>query len=316
MRYAAISDIHGNLPALEAVLKDAREQKVDEYLLVGDYYEDLPFPNETIRTIQSLKNAHIVRGNKENYLRMIENWDPSMKLLDQFAVLNWNFKTIEPKIKEYLNGLPEDLMISDPAGAIIHIFHSSDHIFKGSKLHGLNSIKYSLCMKESSFTHDEYLEYVNRYLQDDNELNTILTNTPEGIYIFGHSHLQWHVRLAGKLIINPGSCGFSADFDNRAKYTILDSSDGVFKIEERAVEYDVEQTIRQLRESSLYNAAPVWSDIMIEQLKTGRDHVSFFLNALKNFADPLIETKHPFSNQVWRTAAEVWYNDKELFRRK
>ena len=50
MRYAIFSDIHGNLPALQAALCDAKGYSVDKYLFLGDYIRDFPWPNEVVET--------------------------------------------------------------------------------------------------------------------------------------------------------------------------------------------------------------------------------------------------------------------------
>ena len=53
-RTAILSDIHGNLPALEAVLADARGQSIDRYVLLGDYVFDLPWSNEVCQALMAL----------------------------------------------------------------------------------------------------------------------------------------------------------------------------------------------------------------------------------------------------------------------
>ena len=68
MRFAIISDIHGNLPALDAVLEDTKRNDIDEYIFVGDYCLSNPFPNECIQRMRDLDKKHIVRGNEEKYL--------------------------------------------------------------------------------------------------------------------------------------------------------------------------------------------------------------------------------------------------------
>ena len=68
MRYAIISDIHGNEPALKTVLEDAKSRNVEGYIVVGDYCLSNPYPNECITTIKHLENAYIIRGNEESYL--------------------------------------------------------------------------------------------------------------------------------------------------------------------------------------------------------------------------------------------------------
>ena len=68
MRYAVISDIHGNYPALKAVLADAGTQGTDTYLLLGDYTVVFPWVNEVTETIRGLKPSFVIRGNGEDYL--------------------------------------------------------------------------------------------------------------------------------------------------------------------------------------------------------------------------------------------------------
>jgi len=72
MRYAIISDIHGNLHALQAVLKDIRESNINKYIFVGDYFGDLPYPNEVTDIIKVLNKKYIVSGNKEGYLTNLQ----------------------------------------------------------------------------------------------------------------------------------------------------------------------------------------------------------------------------------------------------
>lgn len=67
MKYAVISDIHGNLEALKTVLSDAEAQRVDGYILLGDYCLSNPEPDACVTRIRNLPNAHVIRGNEERY---------------------------------------------------------------------------------------------------------------------------------------------------------------------------------------------------------------------------------------------------------
>ena len=62
-------DIHGNLPALERVLRDAGELDIDRWLLGGDYGTPSPWPDETLARLKELPNATWIRGNGERWLR-------------------------------------------------------------------------------------------------------------------------------------------------------------------------------------------------------------------------------------------------------
>ena len=68
MKYAVISDIHGNLSALQAVLADARRQGIIRYLFAGDYCISGPRPDECITVLREIPGAVIIRGNEEKYL--------------------------------------------------------------------------------------------------------------------------------------------------------------------------------------------------------------------------------------------------------
>ena len=77
MRFAIISDIHGNLPALNAVLADAEKNGADSYIFVGDYCLSNPYPDECITRIRELKNKYVIRGNEERYLENLVGKDQS-----------------------------------------------------------------------------------------------------------------------------------------------------------------------------------------------------------------------------------------------
>ena len=62
-------DIHGNLDALDAVLDDADDARVDRWLLGGDYGTPSPWPEETLARLRELPNATWIRGNGERWLR-------------------------------------------------------------------------------------------------------------------------------------------------------------------------------------------------------------------------------------------------------
>ena len=72
MKYAVISDIHGNDIALSNVIRDAKKHGVDAWIFAGDYCIDAPWPKEVIETLQSMENAFIVRGNEEKLLHIPE----------------------------------------------------------------------------------------------------------------------------------------------------------------------------------------------------------------------------------------------------
>ena len=104
--------------------------------------------------------------------------------------------------------------------------------------------------------------------------------------IFGHSHIQWSYQSTdGKtILINPGSCGLPMDgVMGSIPYTILDISDtGNIIAEERRIPFDMEEYIDILVKSDQFVKANVWSKIIIQELRTAREHMFYFLRLRRN----------------------------------
>ena len=97
MRLAILADIHANLPALEAVLADARQNPVDGFIVAGDHITGGPHPNETMGALRSLENCWMIRGNMDDYLLKYANgtapaeWRTSR----QWATLRWSQQRLD-----------------------------------------------------------------------------------------------------------------------------------------------------------------------------------------------------------------------------
>jgi predicted phosphodiesterase len=93
-------DIHGNLPALEAVLDEAGD--VDRWLLGGDYGTPSPWPLETLERLQALPNATWIRGNGERWLREPPSDRPEVaEVYERFGA------EVPEDVEEWLYRLPE-----------------------------------------------------------------------------------------------------------------------------------------------------------------------------------------------------------------
>jgi hypothetical protein len=128
---------------------------------------------------------------------------------------------------------------------------------------------------------------------------------PDGIYVFGHTHVQWHVRSGGKLFINPGSCGLPLDGVNAAAYTILDEAgDGCAF--ERRVPYGVEAFGSDIRNSSLYGKAAAWCDLANRERLTAFEHVEFFLRFAQAYAKETGDHIRPYTARTWSGAYDAF----------
>ena len=267
MKYAIISDIHGNYPALGAVLADVKAQGADKYLLLGDYASGYTFCNEVVEAIRGLENAVIIGGNHEGFLRKIQE-DPA-SVDDRSQLIYWCYDNLTADNLGFLMGLPEMATVSDVNGDI-RLNHSISAFFQWP-----NVLKFfhSVCFREiyvqTPISHSERLKLARDEVLANAGAMAEIEVLPKGVYLFGHNHIQFHMEYNGRLFINPGACGEPLDGECSAAYTLLE--DGW--VTERRVKYDIGKTIDGLRQSS-YNTEgnQRWLQLRAENIETGLDH--------------------------------------------
>ena len=192
MKYALISDVHGNLHALEAVMADAKRRNVDHYIFLGDYIEDLPWPNEVTELLRCVENATIIRGNKEDYLENLRHDDRDGWTSEQFAPIYWNCRELTLDNYDYLTSLPDKAVISTSDGRNIYLTHSSPIFFRSPRIERMHSSHYLTEMMKSPFTHAEYLERTRQEVLSRSDVMTELAQCRKGVHVFGHNHMQWY----------------------------------------------------------------------------------------------------------------------------
>lgn len=222
---AILSDIHGNIEALDAVLSDLRHQPCDLILCAGDLVGYGPHPNEVIERIKAL-NIQTVMGNYDEAIGFklpacgchIDN--PRQKELSRHS-LKWSIDHTLPANREFLRSLPESLSLQI-AGKSVFLLHASA---------------------------DSISEYI--YQVDTDRLEQILQETEEDIYIYGHTHYPFIMPLGTKWVVNAGSVGRPKDGDTRACYMRLQIGNDQIQGEICRVAYDVEKVISDIERSGL-----------------------------------------------------------------
>src|SRR5438876_5566272 len=187
---AALYDIHGSLPALEAVLEDARAHGVNAYLLGGDYGAWGPHPLECICLLRGLPRTTWIRGNGERWTR-----EPPLDRPDVVEAL---------RERESGYGTEEGWLYSLQARY---------------ELDGVLYVHGSPLSDVDSFASES----------DDERDVWMLDGVRDQTVVFGHSHLQFRrPGPNGTTLINPGSVGMPLDGDTRAAYA-LRHDDGEFE---------------------------------------------------------------------------------------
>lgn len=310
MKYAVISDTHGNLPAFMAVYKDALKQGAEKLLLLGDYIEDYPTPNEMVEFIRKLNdsgNAIMVRGNKEDYLLNSDKESRKPNRSKQFAPIYWNYDELKDDNLEFLNNLPKSIdFIDAESQKEFHLSHSMTDFINIPHRDVILSSGFYREMEWKPFTHEEYLAKVDDFFKTESDFYEEIMKLPKGVYLFGHSHLQWHANIEGRILINSGSCGIPMDFEAKVPYTMVDTSNGSLNITEHRVSYDIDSAINAIRNSSLYDIAPTWFDNIISALMVGREHCSFFIRYVYDVAKTNSDNQTPVLDSNYEIAEKKW----------
>lgn len=309
MKYAVISDIHGNEPVLRAVLEDAQNRKVDGFLLLGDYCLSHPFPNECVELIRNLPGALVVSGNEEGRLSALCGQDQSTWTDGQMQVSYWCYRTMTPENINYIGHLPGriDTVLN---GVPVHMAHSSAEFLGDCAHHQWDAASLALHCGESFISSAQRKEKIHRYLSSNEAFQRFLAALPDGVYLFGHSHVQWSYLTPDgkKLLMNPGSCGLPLDCTlEGAPYTILDLSEpGHIGVEEIRLPVSLEKQIQTIRESDQYIHAQVWSEVIIKELKKCREQIVFFLQFVESYANQISDPVRPYSVKTWEAAFRLW----------
>ena len=303
MKYAIISDIHGNLPALELAIADAKAQGAEGWLLAGDYCTSAPWGRAVTERLQALPNALAVCGNEESYLHLPMGGD------GQFQVTYWSARQLGAEHLAWLDSLPRQ-MEWECEGVRLHMSHSSEPFLSREETGPFRTSRLPFRYPQP-VSHERFVEDVRLTLDASASFHQRLLALPAGVYIFGHTHSQWHARFGDHLFINPGACGMPLDCgDFGAAYTLLTVENGACHVEERRVPYDCEALIVQVKATEQYRDARVWSELIFEEWRTCRERVSFFLHAAEAYAVSIGDERRPFAADTWESAYEAWKTQK------
>jgi predicted phosphodiesterase len=314
MRIAFISDVHGNFPALNAVVNDARKSNTDKFIFLGDYVFDLPFSNEVVDLLRGLDNAYFIKGNKETYLMKMKSQDQSEWVYEQVNALYYTYRTLTPDAFDFLAGLDEEAYIRVAPGVTVFANHMAGPMHAKSRVKAISnsSSMYRIKMLKKPFTHEEYLEEFSAYINGAGPA-AYFSGIGADIIAYGHDHLQGHGWCGDKLVINPGSCGQPLDFNAAAPYTIVDiGADGKLSVTEKRVPYDVEAVINEARKSEMYRQASIWCELCFLALRKSRDYYGAMFEIANRIKTAKGEDGWMYSNETWREAYEEfkrWYKN-------
>lgn len=246
MRYALISDIHANLPALQAVLADiALRSDVGAILHLGDLVGYAPWPNEVVALIGERAIAGVA-GNYDStvatgYTHCGCRYDDARQEALSHESYAWTREHTSAESMRALGALPFRLDFRPLGG---HIAGPTVTLVHGNQ--ALNTV-YVTADRPDSF-----LE----------KMAAALGAGAGDVVCFGHTHMPWHRSVGDVHFVNTGSVGRPKDGDWRSSYVLLDVDASNVSVEIVRVEYDVDSAADAILASTL-------PDAFADYLRTG-----------------------------------------------
>lgn len=226
-KIAVFSDIHANLPALQAVLKDMDARGLEERYCLGDLVGYGVQPNEVVETIRSagiptlMGNYDLGVGNDSDDCGCAYT-DPVSKALGDRSIA-WSNRHTSPENKAYLRNLPAEIPVQLGELGLLLVHGSPRRV-------------------------NEYL-FADR---PERSLERLMDGIQSDVLLCGHTHKPYHRTLpSGRQVINDGSAGKPKDGDPRAGYVILSAAGRDLQVEFVRVAYDVEAAARAIEASEM-----------------------------------------------------------------
>jgi len=293
IRLAILADVHGNFPALEAVLADARAQGVDGYVIAGDLVLGGPFPAETLTRLRTL-DARVIQGNGETYFTRYDSgtapaaWGTSA----QWGPFQWSYARLDRDALDYLAALPEQVSVALPGATPVCVVHGSP----GAVAVGI--------LPDDPETKRKFAE-----ARSTNNIGVedALAKIAESVLVCGHTHIAWEYRNDGRLALNPGSVGAPIDGVLGAEYALLTWENDHWTADLRVVDYDVDALLAAYRDRGMLAKGGAMARALMRGAETGLNYPWFLvLHAFDLAAQAGIEHEGAVPDKIWERAAATF----------
>jgi predicted phosphodiesterase len=224
---AIITDVHANLPALQAALSRIDELGIGEIYCGGDLVGYGPRPNQVVALIAE-RQIPTIYGNYDHAIARDEH-DCGCAYVDQHErelgrrSVEWTLAHTDRRSKDWMRGLPFDLRFR-VGQTPVHLVHGSPR-------------------------------KVNEYLFEDKPASLyerLAAAETDPALVFGHTHKPWMREYGGLLFVNCGSVGKPKDGDPRGAFAVLDHDDaGHVRARIERVAYDVEAVAHEIAAAGL-----------------------------------------------------------------
>lgn len=247
-KIALIGDSHGNYQALKAVLEDAQNQNVDDYIVLGDITNRGPEPLECVTALRRVEPLAWIIGNHEDVYRSLlnhqfANFEDNPKAIMAIITSKYDREQLGQEQFEWLSRLPIKQKIAVENLKLL-IFHSTPEQCRGG----------------FSYPTNEQMNF-----------DELMNQTDADLGIYGHTHRSiLRMTNDGRYIFNPGSVGMPVSdrlsISGKASYGIITIDDrSVLSWDQRNIPYDLDKELHIAQEREL-----PYFDLYKELLQTGK----------------------------------------------
>jgi len=230
--FSVFSDVHGNLPGLEAVLAEVGDWGLDDILCLGDLVGYGPWPNEVVGTLAE-RRIRTLMGNYDDGIGFGRGdcgcvYKTDAQKATGAASLAWTERVATPKTRELLRGLHDRFVVETPAGTLLFVHASPRRL------------------NEYVFADRPQRSFVRLAREAERQVGR-----PLRAVFFGHTHQPYRRDVTlddGRVVsfVNDGSVGRPTDGDWRSCVTVVDPgvrSEGELSVESVRVPYDHERLV-------------------------------------------------------------------------
>ncbi len=252
MKIAALADIHGNLPALQAVAAHVDQWQPDEVVVAGDVVNRGPRPHECLQVInerQRRDNWQVVRGNHEDYVinHTRPNAPRSGPAFEIYRTSYWTLNQLDGHLQSLID-MPFQVSVTVPDGGELRAVHAS-------MLNNRDGI---------------YIDTTDAYLHQQ-------IAPPPAALCVGHTHRPLIRCLDDTLVVNVGSVGMPFDGDYRASYAQITWQNNQLKAKIIRLAYDREQVEKDFDETGFALDSGPLTPLMIIEFRRSRPFLHLWM---------------------------------------
>ncbi len=252
MKIAVLADIHGNLPALQAVVSHIDQWQPDEVMVAGDVVNRGPRPLECLEIVKEKQLSDgwmVVRGNHEDYVisHTLPDSPRSGPFFEIYRTSYWTLNQLNGHVAD-LNNMPFQVSTKTPDGREIRAVHAS--------------------MRDNR--DGIYLD------TPDDSLRQQIAPPPSALCV-GHTHRPLIRTLDNTLVVNVGSVGMPFDEDPRAAYAQLTWHNNQLRADIIRLDYDREQVEKDFCETGFVRDSGPLTHLMLIEFRHSRPYLHLWM---------------------------------------